>query len=81
MDVTRVIASMKSEKEQLRNKANELRNPRLMAELNAYEEKKNQTSQELIQIISDLKNIEVQINEILGRDAEATDKVLKEISK
>lgn len=75
------LAEMKQEKEQLREQANALRNPRLMAELNAFEEKKTELTQDLLQTSSDLKNIEVQVKEILERDAEASDKVLRELSK
>ena len=75
------LAKMKQDKEQLREQANALRNPRLLAELNAFEEKKTEVTQDILQISSDLKNIEVQIKEILGRDAEASDRVIKELSK
>ncbi len=78
---TKALTDLKIEKQTIRNKITELRNPRVIAELNAFEEKKKQLEQEKIRADSEQKNIAVQLTDILGRDAENMQKLLKDMEK
>jgi len=78
---TQNLTQLKIEKQQLRNKIVELRSPRLLAELNAFEEKKKELEQETIRLESELKHTDMQLKEILGRDAENIQKLLKDLTK
>ncbi|MBW3005064.1 chromosome segregation protein SMC, partial [Candidatus Woesearchaeota archaeon] len=75
------LTALKVEKQKLRVEMNELRNPRLLAELNTFEQKKKEFTEEVIKIDADLKNMANQEKDIVGRDKENTAKILKEIEK
>ncbi len=81
VELIRELTKLKIEKQSLRDQMTELRNPRLIAELNAFEQKKKEYSEELIKATAELKNLDVQEKEITGRDKENTGKILKEIEK
>ncbi len=78
---TKSLTDLKIEKQTIRNKITELRNPRVLAELNAFEEKRKQLDQEKTRIDADQKNIDVQLTDILGRDSENMQKLLKDMEK
>jgi len=78
---TEKLTGLKVEKQKLRSEMNELRNPRLLAELNTFEQKKKEFSEEVIKIDADLKNMANQEKDIVGRDKENTGKILKELDK
>jgi len=78
---TKSLTDLKIEKQTIRNKITELRNPRVLAELNAFEEKRKQLDQEKTRIDSEQKNIDVQLTDILGRDSENMQKLLKDMEK
>jgi len=81
MEETKVLTELKIQKQKLRDQITQLRNPRVLAELNAFEEKKKQLEQESIRLDSEHKNIGVQMNDILGRDAENIQKLLQDMTK
>jgi len=78
---TKSLTDLKIDKQNIRNKINELRNPRVLAELNAFEEKRKQLDQERMRIEGDQKGIDVQLTDILGRDRENMGKLLKDMDK
>ncbi len=78
---TKSLTDLKIEKQNIRNKITELRNPRVLAELNAFEEKRKQLAQEKIRIESEQKGIDVQLTDILGRDKENMQKLVKDMDK
>lgn len=78
---TKTLTDLKIEKQTIRNKITELRNPRVLAELNAFEEKRKQLDQEKIRLEAEQKNNDVQINEVYGRDKENMQKLLKDMQK
>ncbi|MBW2968622.1 chromosome segregation protein SMC, partial [Candidatus Woesearchaeota archaeon] len=80
-DETQLLTELKIEKQNLRNQISELRNPRLLAELNSFEQKKREFSEDSIKVDAELKNLDVQEKEMVGRDKENTGKVLKELEK
>lgn len=75
------VTTLKTGKEQLRKKISELRNPRVLAELNAFEEKKRQLEQERIRLEEQEKSLAAQIKDILERDQDSTQKLIKELRK
>jgi len=81
VEQTQKLTEFKVEKQKLRNEINELRNPRLIAELNTFEEKKKEFTEEIIKIDADLKNIAAQEKNIVDSDKENTFKILKEMEK
>ncbi len=78
---TKALTDVKIEKQTIRNKITELRNPRVLAELNAFEEKRKQLEQEKVRIEGEQKGIDVQLTDILGRDKENMGKLLKDMEK
>ncbi|MGV8150139.1 MAG: chromosome segregation protein SMC [Candidatus Woesearchaeota archaeon] len=75
------LAQLKIKKQQLRDKINELRNPSLLAELNAFEQKRDIIREELSNIRSDIKNNESQLINVLNPEKENISKVLKQQDK
>lgn len=80
-DINRDAASLKIKKQQLRQKVNELRNPKLIAQLNAYDEKKRDLREQVIKRESDLQNIENQIKTILKPELENSQKIVRQHEK
>jgi chromosome segregation protein len=79
-EMNRELAQMKIKKQNLRAKVSQLSNPRLVAELNAFEQKKTQIRETLIKAESDLQNIETQIK-VVAPDREKIVQILKQHSK
>ena len=75
------LAKVKIEKQQLRSKISELRDPTLIAELSTYEEKQRGLAEELVNTNAEIKNIDVQINDIFKPEIEKTSIILKQIDK
>ncbi len=80
-DETESLTKLKMEKQQLRDKITELRNPRLIAELNAFEQKRKEFSDDSIKTDGELKNLDMREKELVGRDKENTVKLLKDMEK
>jgi len=80
-DNNREVASAKIKRQELRTKILELRNPTVLAELNAFDEKKRQLSEDRIRVEAELRNVDMQMNELVGRDKDNTGKVLHELEK
>jgi len=77
-EVNKQLTQIKIKKQQLRNRINELRNPALLAELNAFEEKRKEFDEDIIQIDSDVRNITTQINEMKLPEKEKIHNILKQ---
>jgi len=75
------FTKLKIKKQELREKVNMLRNPALVAELTAFEEKKNEISSKIIELNASIKNIDVQLNTILIPEKENTLKVVRQHNK
>ncbi len=80
-DETEVLTQLKVGKQTLRNQISELRNPRLLAELNSFEQKRKEFGEDKIKVDAELKNLDLQEKEMVGRDKENTLKVMKELEK
>ena len=75
------FTEIKVKKAELRSRITNLSNPALIAELKTYEEKKNEYSQELIRLNSDIKNIHSQTESVYKPEIEKTNQILKQIDR
>ena len=75
------LAQLKIRKQQLRDKINELRNPALLAELNAFEQKKTQLREDVNSIKMELKSNEAQLTNVLNPEKDNITKILKQQEK
>jgi chromosome segregation protein len=75
------LAQFKMKKQQLRDKMTELRNPALLAELNAFEQKRDQLKEEISNIKMDIKNNDSQMTNVLNPEKDNIQKVLKQQDK
>ena len=78
--LNRELAQNKINRQKLRGKISQLRNPRLVAELNAFEEKKNEVKERLIQIESEIKNFDAQMS-LISPEREKIEDILKQHDK
>jgi chromosome segregation protein len=94
MEKTRELANFKIKKQDLRSRINQLRNPVLVAELNAFEDKNSQLRERLIQLDSEVKGVDTQISMVLPdeskikgvlgnnkKEIEKFDNVIKDLSQ
>ncbi len=77
----RLLANLKIRKQELRNKVSELRNPTILAQLRAFEDKRNELNETAIKLKAELSNFDSKINSILGPDAKKTIDIIKETEK
>jgi chromosome segregation protein len=77
----RALAQLKIKKQQLRDKINELRNPSLLAELNAFEQKKTQLREDVNNYRMEIKNNDAQILNVLNPEKDNIGKILKSQDK
>ncbi len=75
--VNRELAQDKMKKQSLRAKISQLRSPRLVAQMNAYEDKKSKLKEDIIHIDADLRNI---VNQLEVSNPES-DKILNIIKQ
>ena len=75
------LTNLKIEKQKLRNIIAQLNDPILLAELNTFEQKFKELSEEIIRLNSEIKNIDAQILSIFIPDKEKTEKILKQLDK
>lgn len=79
--LNRELALVKTEKQKLRASIAELRNPALLAELNAFEEKLKQLNEDIIKIDSEIKVKDTQSENIYKGEIEKADKIIKQLEK
>ncbi|MBL7055594.1 chromosome segregation protein SMC [Candidatus Woesearchaeota archaeon] len=75
------LALVKTEKQKLRSSIAQLRNPALLAELNAFEEKLRQLNEDLLKTDSEIKLRDTQSESIYKNELEKTDKIIKQLQK
>jgi len=80
-DSTSELTQLKMKKQNLRTKITELRNPSVLAELTAFEEKKKQLERETVRLETEQKGIDMQLKDVLGRDRENMHKLIKDMKK
>jgi len=83
MDISKInreLANVKIKKQQLRSKINQLKNPRLVAELNAFEGKKTDVKETLIKLEAEMRNTDNQIK-IAAPEKEKIESIIKQHDK
>src|SRR3989338_1379650 len=80
-ECNREMTGLKIEKQKLRNEIAQLNDPTLLAELNTFEQKFKELSEEIIRLSSEIKNVDAQIINIFLPDKEKTEKILKLLDK
>ena len=80
-DINEEFTKIKTKKQEIKDKITELRNPTLIAELSAFEDKKKQLMEKSMQYNGDLKSIETQITTILAPEKENIMKIIKQHDK
>ncbi|MFQ5474802.1 MAG: hypothetical protein ACE5DM_03115, partial [Candidatus Nanoarchaeia archaeon] len=73
----RDLAQNRIKRQELRGKISQLRNPLLLAELNAFDEKRIELRESIIKLESELSNLDVQIHNHLLPEKENIMKVMK----
>lgn len=81
INLNKELAAIKIEKQKLRSSISQLSNPTLLAELNAFEEKMKELTENMIRIDFEIKNIDSQSETVCKNDLEKTDKIIKQIDK
>ena len=79
--LTKQLAQNKDEKQKLKSKIAELRDPVLLAELTTFEEKIRELNETMMSFDGEAKNRNVQINTILNPEKEKTIQILKQMDK
>ena len=77
----RELTNLKIEKQKLRGMIAQLSDPTLLAELNTFEQKFKELSEEIIRLSSEIKNLDAQIINIFLPEKDKTEKILKAIDK
>ncbi|MBN2421268.1 chromosome segregation protein SMC [Candidatus Woesearchaeota archaeon] len=77
-DINSKMAEAKMEKQELRDKISQIRNPILLAELNTFEQKRSQIKEEVIKLEALMKNFETQIKTMLSPETEKTFNIIKQ---
>lgn len=77
----RSLAQLKIEKQQLRDKINQLRNPAFLAELNSLEEKRNELKQEIMELNVEAKGSDKESSSIFMPEIESIGKIIKQLDK
>jgi chromosome segregation protein len=81
VEETQSLTQLKIKRQEFKNKIMELRNPRLLAELNAYEQKRKEFQEELMGITGEMKNLETQSTDIFGKEKEGMARILGDLDK
>ena len=77
----RELAELKIRKQKLRDEINQLRNPRLLAELTSYEQQKSELKESISNLKLESKNTDAQRDNILGPEQENLKKIFKQLDK
>lgn len=83
-DVARInkdLATFKMEKQSFRDQISELRNPRLLAQLSAFEEARQQCREEILRLESDVKNSGLHMDQLFGTEQTKIKEILKQHDK
>lgn len=78
---TMELAALKTERGKLIETLTSMRNPRLQAELNTFSERKRTLTEEKIVLETEIKGMEEQRQELVGKDHKGTKDVLDELDK
>ena len=79
--INRDLAALKSRKQLLRTEVNELRDPRLLAQLQAFEESKQKCREDLVKLDSELRNNNIHQIQLLAPEKEKIAEIMKQHGK
>lgn len=79
--LNRKLAQLKTDKQLLRSQIFQLRNPAMLAELNAFEAKIKQIDESLIKSNSEIKGIDSQVHGIYSPEKSKTEQILRQLDK
>lgn len=77
----RELADLKSKKAMLRSQISQLRNPRLLAQLQAFESSRQQTREKIVRLEGDLKGSAMQQNQMFAPEKEKILEIIKQHEK
>ena len=80
-DINKELADLKSLKQTLRSQVSNLRDPRLLAQLRAFEESRQSCREDILRLESDLKNSSVQMEQMFTPEQEKIKEILKQHEK
>jgi len=75
------LAKIKIKKQELKSRVTDLKNPVILAELTAFEEKKKELGTIILEKNSEIKNIEAQISTMLEPEKENISRIIKQHEK
>ena len=78
---TQALTKLKIERQQLRDKITDLRNPAKLAELKTFEEKRMELQREIIQFEGELKHVDAEMETIIGPEERKIMEIIKEQDK
>ncbi len=81
LEWTKELTEIKSKKQKLREKISELSDPRILAELNAFEQKKAELTQQSMLMDNEKRNTDLQINDVLLKEKQEIKQTLKQVDK
>ncbi|MEK6853754.1 MAG: AAA family ATPase, partial [Nanoarchaeota archaeon] len=81
LEQSKLVAELKSKKMRVREQITSLRNPALLAELNALEKKKQELSEQIQQLENESKTNDVQINEVFSQEKSKLQQIVKQLDK
>ena len=79
--INKELAGLKSKKHMLRSQVNELRNPRLLAQLSAFEESKQQTREAVLKLESDLRNSSTSLEQLYSPELNKIKEIMQQHDK
>ena len=79
--INRDLTTLKAEKQVLRGQVNELHNPRLLAQLTAFEESRQQCREEILRMEGDVKNGNIHIEQLIGPEQNKIKEIVKQHEK
>ena len=79
--INKDLGELKTKKQLLREQVSELRNPRVLAQLSAYEESKQKCREDMLRMESDFKNISSQVEQLIAPEQEKIKEILKQHEK
>ncbi|MFH2027984.1 MAG: chromosome segregation protein SMC [Nanoarchaeota archaeon] len=80
-EINKEFAGLKIRKQQIKSNITQLRDPALLAEISTFEEKLRQTNEEIIELRSELKNIDVRSDTLHKPERERIESILKQLAK
>jgi chromosome segregation protein len=80
-DANTEFAKVRIQKEEVRGRINKLQNPRLLAELNTFEQTKERLKGESLEAEHEIIGLERQIKDMIGPEMERIGKILKQLDK